>query len=304
MTRWIFYPAMVFLSLWTLPYSCVGQSDGPGRDSIPVGLQEEQQKALAILERTDTLSGSPVWPNIKPALFFANIRKNILYPSRINQGKSTNFCSYAALTHVLVKYQPVIYLTSILSLYRTGKTTIHKKKLEPSKRVREAAGTLQYQGELDILHADQLWFLTLADQFRGYLNLFNWKYDQGDENSIWASTNYGKFNSMLKRMGDFKIKAAGSDVLRPRKTDIYEYISGQLRKGVVLLYINNKYTHPVRYTPFTLQAPTHFVVLYDLYEEDDMIEIKYWDYGLKTEQLMTEERLRKLVFGVTTIEKK
>ena len=264
-------------------------------------LNPAQQKAFELLNKQDTSSASSLWPNIQPGLFFANIRNNILYPARINQGKSTNFCGYAALTHILLRYKPDAYTEMIVSLFKTGNTALYKNHISPTTRVRAIAGTLKRKGELDILHADQLWFLSLADKFKGYLNIFDKNYDKGDENAIWAATNYGKFNRMLKQFGRFQLKAAGSDMIRPKKGDFFQFITRQLESGVVLLYINSKYLHPTRYTLFTLRAPTHFVVLYEMYKVDDMITIKYWDYGLKTEQLITSKRLRKLIFGVTLI---
>jgi len=267
-------------------------------------LQARQQKVLSDLLLLDTTSASPFWPNVKPALFFANIRKNISYPAKINQGQSTNFCGYASMTTLLVKYHPDIYLQHILDLYRTGKASLSRKELLPSESVRNAAGTLHQNGDLDILHADQLWFLTLADQFKGYINLFNYKYDPGDENKIWAGTNYGKFNSMLRHFTDDSLIAKGSDFIRPNKKDFYDYLSGQLPNGVVMLFVNSKYLYPHKHQIFKLRAPTHFIVLYEMYAVGDMVEIKYWDYGLKTQQLITRERLRKLIFGITIITKK
>src|SRR4029079_16566589 len=116
-------------------------------DSI---LAIKQQAALKLLNNEDTLSSSVYWPNIKPALFFSNVRKNITYPAKINQGHSTNFCGYAAMTHLLLKYNPAIYLHHVISLYRTGKTSLEKKSLEPSLAVRNMAGSLKNKAELDI----------------------------------------------------------------------------------------------------------------------------------------------------------
>ena len=260
-----------------------------------------RRRALSILSDEDTVSASPIWPNINPGLFFENIRNNVLYPNKINQGTSTNFCSYAALTHLMLKYRPDVYVLSLISLYRTGRVDLAKKTLKPKKEVLEASGTLKHKGELDMLHADQLWFLTLADQFKGYLNVFDHKYNHGDENKIWAATNYAKFNTMLRYFTHFHIVSSGSDMIRPAKKDFYVYISRKLLEGVVILYLNSKYMHPTKYTTFTLRAPTHFVVLYEMYKVGDMIEIKYWDYGLKTEQLITRRRLYKMIFGVSTI---
>jgi len=65
--------------------------------------------------------------------------------------------------------------------------------------------------------------------------------------------------------------------------------------------VNSKYLYPHKYAFFKLRAPTHFIVLYNLYKIGDMIEVQYWDYGLRTEQQITVKRLDKLIFGITTI---
>ena len=83
--------------------------------------------------------------------------------------------------------------------------------------------------------------------------------------------------------------------------NFYKYISAQLRKGVVVLYVNSKYLYPSKYSIITLRAPTHFIVAYNMYKIGDMIEFQYWDYGMRTQQQITSERLGKLLFGVTTI---
>jgi hypothetical protein len=260
-----------------------------------------QQRAMDILNKADTISASPLWPHINPALFFGNIRKNILYPEKLYQGSATNFCSYAALSVILISYQPEAYVQTILSLYRTGKAALHKKTIAPSKRVRDVAGALKHKGDLEILHADQLWFLSLADNFKGYLNVFDHRYDQGDENTFWSATNYRKFNRMLRKLGNCSVKTAGSDLFRPLGDEAYQYIVEELHRGIVLLFINNKLMHPSKYSQWKLPVPTHYIVLYDMYKLDDMIELKYWDYGLKTELLITERRLQKMVFGITQI---
>ena len=283
--------------------SCYSQDDST-INKYDTMIAAARERALKMLNEADTVNPSPIWPNIKPNLFFANLRKNIMYPAKINQGKATNFCGYAAFTHILVKYQPDTYTRLILSFYRTGKADLYRRKVEPSKRVCESAGLLKNKGELDILHADQLWFLTMADTYKGYLNIFDHKYQIGDENTFWAATNYGKFNRMLREFGDYKVKGVGSDMLRPWKKDLFGYLNEQLKNGIVMMYINSKLTHPSKYSFFRLPAPTHFVVLFEVYKEGDLIQIKYWDYGLKTEQIMTKKRLKKMTFGISTITEK
>src|SRR6187402_3235371 len=83
-------------------------------------ISARQSSTLILLSREDTISTSSFWPKIKPALFFENLRKNITFPSKINQGQSTNFCGYAAMTHLMLKYHPDIYLKHVLELYHTG----------------------------------------------------------------------------------------------------------------------------------------------------------------------------------------
>jgi len=143
----------------------------------------------------------------------------------------------------------------------------------------------------------------MADNFRGYLNLFDHKYKIGDENTLWAATNYKKFNRMLREFGGYKVHAIGADLLRPwkKKGNLYKYMVNQLDTGLVMMYINGKLMYPHKFTPFTLPSPTHFVVLYELKEINKMIKIKYWDYGLKTEQLITWKRFKKTIYGVSSI---
>jgi hypothetical protein len=290
---------LVFLIGWLLQLNDPLQAQETVRQMMQ--LNEKQKKALAILEQTDTLTASPIWPNVKPGHFFNNLRKNILYPLKINQGAATNFCGYAAMTHLMITYDPELYTKNMLSLYQIGRTDILHKTLAPSAPIREAAGSLVRKGELDILHADQLWFLTLADQFKGYMNIVDQKYNPGDENMIWAGTNYAKFNKMIRSFTDFKLKTKGSDFVRPITNSFYDYITQQMSTGVVFLFVNSKFLYPHKFTLFKLRAPTHFIVLYDMEKTDDMIRIRYWDYGMKTEQLITRKRLKKLIFGVTTI---
>ena len=273
-------------------------------DSASLELVAKRQKAaLALLSNLDTSKPSSIWPHIQPGLFYKNIYDNVTKPIAINQGNATNFCGYAAFSHILLVYLPEIYVRAILDLYEKGSATLPKKQLSPSAAIRNVAGTLSGKGELDVRHADQLWFLTLADQFKGYLNFFDKRYQPGDENLIWASTNYSKFNKMLRAIGNYKVDASGSDLLRPMKKSFSKYVVDQEKEGLVLLYLNSKLLHPSRYSLFKLRAPTHFVVLYKLEQHGDLITFQYWDYGLRTQQLIPAHRFRKLIFGISVIKK-
>lgn len=263
-------------------------------------LNSSQLLALKMLNETDTSSSSTYWPGINPTLFFDNVRNNVLYPDKINQGQSNNFCGYATVTHILLQYHPDVYVRSILELYRKGEVRINKKKLRISRMVRSAAGTLKNNGDLQVLHANQLWFLSLADNFKGYLNILNYRYKPGDEKKLWASTNYAKFNRMVRRVDNMQTIAVGSDLIRPW-VNKYNYLKKRSSSGTILLYINSNYMRPSRYTLLKMPIPTHYVVLYEISKTNGLIQIKYWDYGLKTEQFLTKKELRKMIFGITKI---
>jgi hypothetical protein len=265
-----------------------------------VFINSSQQLALKILAGTDTLSRSLYWPNIDPALFFDNVRMNVLYPDKINQGQSNNLCGYATVTYILLKYQPEVYVQSIIELYQKGELHLNKKKFRASKNVRNAAGTLKYNGDLQILHANQLWLLFLADNFKGYINILNYKYQRGDEKNLWASTTYAKFNRMLKRVDNYPTEALGSDLIRPWRNK-FKYLSREIHSGTIILYVNSNYIRPSKYTLFKWPMPTHYVVLNEISRTDGVIQIKYWDYGLKTEQFVTKKGLRKMIYGITKI---
>ncbi len=193
----------------------------------------------------------------------------------------------------------------MLKYYQEGKATYGKVLLNPPAAIRDAAGTLQFKGELDRRPAEQMWFLSLADRFKGYVNLLNPHYKPGDENTFWASTNYAKFNRMIRKLFNYKFTARGSDLVHPWIKDLYGYISDQMKSGTTVLYLNNTYLRKKNYNKLKLGIPTHFVVLLGISQTDDgLINITYWDYGFKTLRQLTAAGLKKIIFGVSHFTKK
>lgn len=303
MKKIVFISIQVILLSFFAAQVCFAQNATLVPDST---LKVAKRRALDMLETMDTSTRSELWPHINPSLFYANVRNNILYPDKINQGNNNNFCSYAALSHLLMQYQPDVYVKMILSLYEKGSTRLYSRRiLKPSKQVRQMAGALINNGELNLLHADQMWFLTMADGFKGYINLLNHHYDPGDENTLWAATNYHKFNRMLRAFGGYKVHTTGSDLIRPGIRNIYNYLNAGLKKGVVMLYINSSLMYPHRFKWLNFPAPSHFVILYELTRlANGLYKIRYWDYGLKTEQFISKRRLRRTIYGISVITRK
>jgi len=272
-------------------------------DPVPE-LTSTRQEAIAYMDKIPALEPSPHWPNIKPHLFLQNIRSNIDQPISIYPGNGTNFCGYGALTYLYLKDDPLGYAKLLMQLYLDGKATTGNVILDPSPAVKNAAGMLKFKGILDIHPAEQMWFLTLAGHYKGYLNIFNRKYDPGDENRFWASCNYAKFNRMVRQLLHYKTKAKGADLMRPRMDDLYGYIEERIRTGTVVLFINNRIVHKKDHVKIKLQVPTHFIVAERISKTAEGITLVYWDYGGKTLMQLSPAFFKRIVFGITYCTKK
>ncbi len=265
-------------------------------DSVPTS---SFQQAIAFINKIERLEPSPHWLNIKPALFLQNLKINVHHPLSPYQGRGTNFCGYGAFSFLLLQQDPLGYVQLLLKLYQQGKATYSGIQFEPSVPVKLIAGNLKFKGILDIRPAEQMWYLCLADHFKGYLNIFNRRYDPGDEDTFWASVNYAKFNRMIRKMLHYKADARGADIFHPKVGDLYSYISQKLKTGKVVLFINNRLVHKKNHTKLKLGVPTHFIVLQEIMKADDVITLVYWDYGGRTLMQLSPAFLKKITFGIT-----
>lgn len=266
------------------------------KDSTPASTREN---AIAIIDTISTLPASAYWPNIQPDLFLQNVKRNITGPLSIYEGSYLNFCGYAALSYIPLHYDPVGYLKFILELYTNGKAQYGKIYFQPSQAVMKAAGTIKFKGILDINHADQMWFLALADHFKGYLNWIDSKYNPGDERKFWAVVNFAKFNRMISTLFNYNVHSIGSDIMRIKMDDVYSYLKKQLETGITFMYVDN-YILTLKKHHFLRPAfPTHFIVLLDINYSDGLINMTYWDYGFRTFIKVTPSFLTKILFGIS-----
>lgn len=262
-----------------------------------------KKEALEYLENIDRSVESKFWPNIKPNLFYNNLQLNLEQPMSFYPGRSTNFCSYGALSFLIMEKDPLGYVKFMKELYTNGEATYINNHFKPSKAVMKAAGTLKFKGVLDIRHAEQMWFLVLADKFKGYLNFFNKRYDEGDENTFWAATNLAKFNRMVKKMCGVPARSVGSDLIRPSIKNMFAYLQERMDSSIVSLYINNRVIHKKTHDKIKFSIPTHFIILRQISKKDNKITMRYWDYGGETVRELTATTFRKIIFGVTIIGK-
>ena len=258
-----------------------------------------QQQAIEFVDGIKKLEKSTWWPNIKPALFLQNLKATVHNPISIYAGNGTNFCGYAALTYLLLLDDPLGYSKLMIQLYREGKAVFGNTRLNPSTAVKKAAGLLRFKGIMDIHPADQMLFLSLAGHFKGYLNIFNRKYDPGDEDRLWASVNYAKFNRMVRNLLHYKTRARGADLIRPRVGDLYRNISKKMETGTVVLFINNRMVHKKNHVKLRLGFPTHFIVAEKISMQNDIITFVYWDYGGKTLLQLSPAFFKRIIYGIT-----
>ena len=276
-----------------------GYANPAGKSTEDPGYTSSFQSAILFIDKIDRLEASAYWPNIKPELFLQNLKINIHDPLGLYQGRGTNFCGYGAFSYLLLQDDPLGYVRLLLQLYQEGKAIYRTTVFEPSASVKRAAGTLRFKGLLDIRPAEQMWYLSLADHFKGYLNIFNRRYDPGDEDSFWASVNYAKFNRMIRTMLHYKVDARGADILHPRVGDLYTYIIKKLSSGKVVLYINNRIIHKKNHAKLKVGIPTHFIVLQQITITDNVITLIYWDYGGRTLMQLSPAFLKKITFGIS-----
>ncbi len=255
--------------------------------------------AINFIAKLTSLEPSKFWPKIKPNLFLKNLKENINNPIGIYPGNGTNFCGYGALMYLMLQDDPLGYAKLLLQLYNNGNATFGKTHFTPSKSIKNAAGALKYKGILDIHPAEQMLYLSLADHFKGYLNIFNRKYDLGDEDTFWASVNYAKFNRMVRNLLSFNVKANGSDLIRPRVGNLFDDISDKVNNGTVVLFINNRIVHKKNHVMIKLGVPTHFIVIEKISKANDIITLVYWDYGGKTLIQMSSAFLKRIIFGIS-----
>ncbi len=284
----------VLIAILCLGTDAYGMGDDDGNKPV-----SNKQQALAFLDSVADLEYSKYWPNIEPTIFLQNLRNNVNEPLKLYEGRNTNFCGYAALSYIPLNYDPLTYVRFMLRLYKNGGGRYGRTNLWPSVKIRRTAGTLQFKGELDIRPADQMWFLTLADHFKDYVNILDHDYDPGDEDRLWAAVNYSKFNRMVKRLFNYHVRAAGSDLIRPSVRNLFNFLRDHLKKGTVVLYVNNLFLYKKNHTKAKFNVPTHFIVLLDIAEVDGMINFTYWDYGGITLQQVSKEFLQKIVFGIS-----
>ncbi len=258
----------------------------------------KQLQALALLQQTK-LQKSKHWPSVAPALFLQNLQRNIEQPVFLYAGRNTNFCGFAAVGYVISREDPLGYVQFMIDLYNNGQANYANVLYQPSSAVRTTAGTVLYEGELDRNDADQVLFFTLANHYKGYINLFHLKYKPGRELGLWAATNLSKFNRMLRATLQTQIQCIGYDLTRIKIKELTVFLQEKLNKGDVFLYLNNSVLRRKNHNKVKKHIPTHFIILKSISEENGMVTMTYWDAGFKTQRQIDIKSFKSILFGIS-----
>ena len=297
----IFKSILIYSCILLINLSAKAQNDIPN-NTINTAVQKA---ALAYLDSVQTLSQSSYWVNVKPTIFLQNLKRNVQFPLQINTGRGTNFCAFAAVSYTCLLNEPLRYVQCMVTLYNNGEAYYRKVHLQPSSAILHAAGLIQFSGDLDNNPAEQIWFLTLANDFKCYLNWFNMKYEPGDENTRWAASSLHKFNRILRQLCKYKTYSKGSDLLLLNKASIVSTLQSKLQIGEVYLYLNNGLLRKKNHAKYKRLLPTHFVVLQKIYLDTNTntITLQYWDGGYITIKEVAFKTFQKILYGYTYTKK-
>jgi hypothetical protein len=258
----------------------------------------KKNQAITLLRNT-TIQKSSYWPSVDSALFLQNLQRNIEQPVFLYAGRNTNFCGFAAVGYIILKEDPLGYVQFMINLYKHGKATYADVTYRPAISVRTAAGTILFEGELDRNDADQIFFFTMADHYKGYINLFHVNYKPGRELGFWAATNLSKFNRMLRATLQTDIQCIGYDLTRVKIKELTTFLQSKINKGDVFLYVNNSVLRRKNHSKIKKQFPTHFIVLQSITEENGMLTLTYWDAGFTTKRQVEIKSLKGILFGIS-----
>lgn len=222
-----------------------------------------------------------IWRNIDSQSFAENLLSNIIHPNRMNQGRGTYFCGYAAFMHYITIRDPKGYFKLVVDLYNDGEAYLGERLLTTGLGVRQVAGILDFEG-ITSKPLDQMIFLTLAENFQeSIINTFHGEYELGKETTTrWAGTTVQEFDQLLKIYG-FQTYFRGSNIANGKK---FKYVKRFARSDLQLFVLVNS-NRLKKNNHLKNVCGTHIMQLEGLYvqtnqmKDKKLFSILTWDYG-------------------------
>jgi len=204
-------------------------------------------------------------------------------PKSLNQGQETNFCWAAAFSTFLLRKDPQGIAKAIIGLYQTGTFHYANVSITPAKEIIANIGTETFanNAELNDNVIDQMLLMTLASEYKGYIN-FDRNYNSGDEEkATYAGRPIGAYNKVFNDFG-ITHRRVGSDF--GWTGDNAAELQSLNSDNTVFLYINSGFFFRGAKVPVT---GSHYVILEDINITEGQVTFTYWDYGHENGRTVT-----------------
>ncbi|RAV99685.1 hypothetical protein DQQ10_18840 [Pseudochryseolinea flava] len=270
-------------------------------------------EALAIIPAT--LPQSPHFPKVKPEVFLAQLRERVSEGGHegTNQGAGTNFCWAAAIAKQVYENDPKGMAEAMLGLYEDGEFSYDNNNggmhvPAASQEARDAVGGGTFNNNQDkkegktINELDQMLFMELADNYKGYTNLGDVDpgYDPGDEEGLWAGCVLDKAVDVWKDFG-LNIEVTGSDLgWANTGENKVNAAKESMKNHDLVLYVNSSKFKRDEGANWTA---THYIHVESIEQVGSKYTITYWDYGATHEVTMTADQFFWSVYGMIEIPK-
>jgi len=276
-------------------------------------VKTKKAKALSYIRLNMPRWDNHYWPKVTPEQFTSQLKDRVKNPSNFSQGDNTNFCWAAAVASYEYQTDPERMAKLMTELYLYGQSQSGDLTLSTAKQIQRTVGsnTFDKNEGLSGQLVDQMLLLTLAHNFKDYVNILNNKYDPGDQNGLWASGTFNKFAAALKAFGH-DIYAHGYDVMNVDVTGKNGSVitDEQTLKRDIFLFVNSasfKNPPPEASDPNNFGGPpvgTHFVRIRNFTSVGDNYSFDYLDYGSWKPHVINRHAFERATFGIVTVEKK
>lgn len=209
--------------------------------------------AVQLVNKFALISGGTVWPNINKAVLVSGMIARVQSPNLINQ-EGTPLCGPATLARSLAIDKPLLYVKSIIELYKFGETRINNFEIKAGSELRLSS----VQGNTN--PADWILLASIRDSDNWFLSPAGWL-----GNSAAGITLPGDLESWFTATGYTKIINKTHLFVKPSKSvligEAMEASSLYIQGYKVLLLIDADMLNSQNQDDKISLTPNHWVVL-------------------------------------------
>jgi hypothetical protein len=275
----------------------------------------KKQAALNKIASFKGTANSTFGGSFSTETFKKQLTERVNNPYGLDQGHGpkkgpggTNFCWIAAAMSYNYAKHPSKMVDLMINLFSNGDASMGNMAIGVTQSLRDAVGsnTFDNDGGLKGQLVDQLLFMSIAGNVKGYVNLLNLSYDKEDEDATWASGNFSKFNKLMNVFGN-KVESRGQDAKTCGVSTIEIMDAQSVGKTVMLFVFSASFKNPPprgssgdNLNPKNVFG-THFIQIRNVTQDGDNLKMDYWDYGGWTkDHIISVESLRNCTYGILT----